>query len=55
MSAIADNITPTRDAPVRSAASIEDYRRRVDEMGRIILAYSDAADRMQQAQDELTR
>ncbi len=62
MSAVADNLISTqsaiatdRDVPARSAASIEDYRRRVDEMGRIILAYSDAADRMQQAQDELTR
>ena len=50
MSAIADNF-----APPRPAASIEDYRRRVDEMGLIILAYSDAADRMQESQEDLTR
>ncbi len=54
MSVIADNIALDKPG-ARSAASVEDYRRRVDEMGRIILAYSDAADRMQAAQDELTR
>lgn len=59
MSAIADNLTqrnqPLVDAPARSAASVEEYRRRVDEMGAIIRTYSDATDRMQQHQDELTR
>jgi signal transduction histidine kinase len=59
MSMVQDNLSDTlavaEKAPARSAASIEDYRRRVDEMGRIILAYSDATDRMQQQQDELTR
>lgn len=49
MSSVADNPAKAK------SISIDDYRRRVDEMGRIILAYSEAADRMQQAQDELTR
>lgn len=55
MSMVEDNLAVAEKAPTRNAASIEEYRRRVDEMGRIILAYSDATDRMQQQQDELTR
>lgn len=44
----------TQDQP-KAAASIEDYRRRVDELGRIILAYSDATERLQQSHDTLGR
>lgn len=36
-------------------ASIDDYRRRVDELGRIILAYSDATERLQQSHDVLSQ
>lgn len=42
----------TQDQP-RAVASIDDYRRRVDELGRIILAYSDATERLQQSHDAL--
>ena len=44
----------TQDPP-EPVASIDDYRRRVDELGRIILAYSDATERMQQSHDDLGR
>ena len=40
-------------AAKKPAASLDDYRRRVDELGRIILAYSDATDRLQQSHDTL--
>ena len=50
MIATAEQDPPRSAAP---AASIDDYRRRVDELGRIILAYSDATDRLQQTHDTL--
>lgn len=52
MEAVAENIPA---APTKPVASIDDYRRRVDELGRIILAYSDATDRLQQSHDTLTQ
>lgn len=46
------SVAATQDQP-RTVASIDDYRRRVDELGRIILAYSEATERMQQSHDAL--
>jgi signal transduction histidine kinase len=45
---------PRAAATAKPAASIDDYRRRIDELGRIILAYSDATERLQQSHDALS-
>jgi signal transduction histidine kinase len=37
------------------AASIDDYRRRVEEFGRVIMAYSETQERLQQSHDVLVR
>lgn len=54
MSVATDNLT-LETTSARSKPAVEEYRRRLDEMGRVILAYSEATDRMQRQQEELTR
>src|SRR4051812_2564249 len=54
MDATIDQPLSATAAPKKPAASIDDYRRRVDELGHIILAYSDATERLQQSQAELS-
>ncbi|MDB5329072.1 MAG: two-component system sensor histidine kinase [Phycisphaerales bacterium] len=46
-------LAPRATAEVPAGGS--DYARRIDELGRIILAYSDITERLQQSHDQLTR
>ncbi|MDB5305420.1 MAG: two-component system sensor histidine kinase [Phycisphaerales bacterium] len=55
MNAPSTILAPLSAADVPASGAGSDYARRIDELGRIILAYSDITERLQQSHEQLTR